>query len=384
MGLTVIDSNHLQNVEMVRKAARDFAEYELRPVVMKYDRLQEFPHELIPKLGALGFMGALAPKEYCGAGFSYLEFIAVIEELGKVDPSIGLCVSAHNGLGVGHILTFGTAEQKKKYLPPLCSGKALGAWCLTEPDAGSDSGSMKTSAVRDGDTWVLNGEKTFITHGSVASTYTVLAVTGAKDGRNRISAFIVEKGTPGLTVSKVFEKLGVRASDTAGLRFDDLRIPAANIIGQEGEGMRQAMKLLEGGRLGIAALGVGLAQGALDASLQYVKTRKQFGKPLAEFQSIQWKLAEMATEIEAARLLTQRAAVMKMNGENVNCAVAQAKYFASDVAQRAANEAVQMHGGNGFIKDFPVEKFYRDSKLLSIGEGTTEIQKMIIAKSLLA
>jgi alkylation response protein AidB-like acyl-CoA dehydrogenase len=384
METTDSEMNSAARIATVRNTAREFAETVLRPVVMKYDQAQEFPLELIPKLGALGFMGALAPKEYGGSAFSYLEFIAIIEELGKVDPSVGLSVSAHNGLGVGHILTFATTEQKKKYLPGLCTGKGLGAWCLTEPESGSDSGGMTTTAVHEGECWVINGEKAFITHGSVASVYTVLAVTGVEQGKKRISAFIVERGTPGLRVSKMYDKLGVRASDTAALKFENLRIPEANIIGAEGEGLRQAMKLLEGGRLGVAALGVGLAQGALDASVHYVKTRKQFGKTLSEFQSIQWKLAEISTDIEAARLLTQRAAQMKMNGENINCAVAQAKYFAAETAQRAANEAVQMFGGNGFIKDFPVEKFYRDAKLLSIGEGTSEIQKIIIARSLLA
>jgi alkylation response protein AidB-like acyl-CoA dehydrogenase len=371
------------SVAMVRSVARDFAERELRPVVMKYDEPQEFPHEAVRKLAGLGFMGAMAPEEYRGSGLSPLEFIAVIEEISRVDPSMGLTVSAHNGLCVGHILSFGSEDQKKKYLPDLCSGKSLGAWCLTEPGSGSDSGDMKTSAVKDGDCWVLNGSKAFITNGSVGSTFVVMAVTGKQNDRKQISAFIVEKGMKGFSAGKKENKLGMRSSDTAGLLFDSVRVPASNLIGNQGEGFKQAMKTLEGGRIGIAALSVGLAQGAFESSLKYVKDRRQFGKPLSDFQSIRWKLAEMSTEIEAARLMTEKAASMKMRGEDINCASAQAKLFASEVATRAANEAVQMFGGYGFIKEFPVEKFYRDVKLLTIGEGTSEVQKMIIAKNLL-
>jgi alkylation response protein AidB-like acyl-CoA dehydrogenase len=372
-----------ESVAMIRAVARNFAENELRPVVMKYDEPQEFPHEIVAKLGELGFMGAMAPEEYGGAGLSALEFVAIIEEISRVDPSVGLTISVHNSLGVGHLLTYGSEEQKKQFLPDLCSGKSLGAWCLTESESGSDSSAMRTTAVRDGDGWVLNGSKSFITHGTVGSTFTVMAVTGKQNGKNQVSAFIVEKGTPGFSSVKKENKLGMRASDTAGVLFDHARIPIKNIIGKEGEGFKQAMKMLEGGRIGIAALSVGLAQGAFDASLKYVKERKQFGKPLADFQGIQWKLADMSTEIEAARLLTEKAAMMKMNGEDVNRASAQAKLFASEIAVRAANEAVQMHGGYGYIKEFPVEKFYRDVKLLTIGEGTSEVQKMVIAKSIL-
>lgn len=377
------DTSGAESIARVGDAAREFAEQELRPVVMKYDETQEFPFPIVEKLGELGFMGALVPLKYGGAGLSMLEFAAIIEELSRVDPSVGLIVSAHNALGVGHILAFGTEEQKQRYLPALCSGQALGAWCLTEPEAGTDSSSMRTQAVKEGDCWVLNGTKAFITHGSVGTTYTVMAVTGRENGKNRVSAFIVEKGMQGFTNGSPLNKLGMRSSDTASLTFDNVRVPASQMIGAEGEGLRQALAMLDGGRIGIAALGVGLAQGALDASVMYVKARKQFGKPLSEFQAIQWKLAEIHTQTEAARLLTQKAAMLKMKGENYNSAASQAKYFASEVAVHAANEAVQMHGGNGFIKDFPVEKFYRDAKLLTIGEGTTEVQKMIIAKHLL-
>ncbi|HLP14802.1 MAG TPA: acyl-CoA dehydrogenase family protein [Bacteroidota bacterium] len=377
------DTDRRESVARIRHAAREFAEQELRPVVMDYDETQTFPFEIVHKLGELGFMGALAPPTYGGRGLSALEFIAIVEELSRVDPSVGLIVSAHNALGVGHLLAFGTDEQKRRFLPKLCTGQALGAWCLTEPEAGSDSGGMQTRAVNDGDCWILNGSKAFITHGSVASTYTVMAVTGQENGKKRISAFIVERGMEGFTVGKPLNKLGMRSSDTAALSFTDVRVPSAQMIGNEGEGLRQAMAMLDGGRIGIAALGVGLAQGALDASIAYVKRRKQFGKTLSEFQAIQWKLAEMHTRIEAARLLTEKAALLKVKGEPYNSAASQAKYFASETAELAANEAVQMHGGNGFIKDYPVEKFYRDAKLLTIGEGTTEVQKMIIAKHLL-
>jgi alkylation response protein AidB-like acyl-CoA dehydrogenase len=375
--------NRSESVARIRHAAREFAEHEIRPGVMHNDESQDFPFSIIHKLGELGFMGALAPVTYGGAGFSVLEFIAIIEELSRVDPSVGLIVSAHNALAVGHILAFGSEEQKRHFLPDLCTGRAMGAWCLTEREAGSDSSGMQTEAVKDGDCWVLNGAKAFITHGSVASTYTVLAVTGQDNGKKRMSAFIVDRGVEGFTIGRPLNKLGMRASDTAPLEFRNVRVPSSQMIGGEGEGMRQAMAMLDGGRIGIAALGVGLAQGALDASIAYVKSRRQFGKALSEFQAIQWKLAEMHTHIEAARLLTQHAALLKLKGQPYSSAASQAKYFAAETAEHAANEAVQMFGGNGFIKDYPVEKFYRDAKLLSIGEGTTEVQKMIIAKHLL-
>lgn len=372
-----------ESMLMIQQLARDFAEKELRPVVMKYDELQEFPLAVMGKLGELGFLGAIFPEEYGGAGLSALDFTVLIEEISKVDPSIGLSVSAHNGLCTNHIFMFGSDAQKKKYLPDLCSGKKLGAWGLTEPSSGSDAGGMKTTAKRDGNSWILNGSKTFITHGSVGSTFVIMAITNKEKGRNGISAFILEKGMPGFSVGKKENKLGMRASDTASLIFDNVRVPEENLIGNEGEGFKQALTILDGGRIGIAALSVGLAQGALDASVKYAKERQQFGKPLAEFQAIQWKLADMAMEIEAARLLTRKAAFLKMQGESYTLEAAQAKYFSSEIATRAANEAVQIHGGYGFIKDFPVEKLYRDVKLLTIGEGTSEVQKMVIARNIL-
>jgi alkylation response protein AidB-like acyl-CoA dehydrogenase len=372
-----------ESMLMIQQLARDFAEKELRPVVMKYDESQEFPLAVAAKLGELGFLGAIFPEEYGGAGLSALDFTVLVEEISKVDPSIGLSVSAHNGLCTNHIFMFGSDAQKKKYLPDLCSGKKLGAWGLTEPSSGSDAGGMRTTATHVGNDWLLNGSKTFITHGSVGSTFVVMAVTNKENRKNGTSAFILEKGMPGFSIGKKENKLGMRASDTASLIFDNVRVPAENLIGNEGEGFKQALVILDGGRIGIAALSVGLAQGALDASVKYAKERQQFGKPLAEFQAIQFKLADMAMEIEAARLLTRKAAFLKMQGEPYTLEASQAKYFASEVATRAANEAVQIHGGYGFIKDFPVEKLYRDVKLLTIGEGTSEVQKMVIARNIL-
>ena len=377
------DVRPTESMLMVQQLARNFAEKELRPRVMKYDESQEFPFETASKLGELGFIGATVPEEFSGAGLSPLDFTVLVEEISKVDPSVGLCVCAHNGLCVSHIFLFGSEFQKKKYLPDLCSGKRLGGWGLTESSSGSDAGGMNTTAVKEGNGWVINGSKTFITHGSVGGTFVVFAVTDASKPRG-ISAFILEKGMPGFSAGKKENKLGMRASDTASLIFDDVRVPSENLIGIEGEGFKQALQVLDGGRIGIAALSVGLAQGALDAAVAYAKERHQFGKALSDFQAIQFKLADMALEVEAARLLTRKAAFLKMQGENFTLAAAQAKYFASEVATRVANEAVQIHGGYGFIKDFPVEKFYRDVKLLTIGEGTSEVQKMVIARNLLS
>ncbi len=371
-----------ESMLMVQQLARDFAEKELRPRVMKYDESQEFPFEIAAKLAGLGFLGATFPEEYNGAGLSVLDFTILVEEISKVDPSIGLSVCAHNGLCTSHIFNFGSEEQKKKYLPDLCSGKKLGGWGLTESSSGSDAGGMRTTAVKEGNDWVINGSKTFITHGSVGATFVVLAVTD-KSKHHGVSAFILEKGMPGFSVGKKENKLGMRASDTASLSFDSVRVPGGNLIGKEGDGFKQALQVLDGGRIGIAALSVGLAQGALDASVKYAKDRHQFGKPLSDFQAIQFKLADMAMEIEAARLLTRKAAFLKMQGEAYTLEAAKAKYFASEVATRAANEAVQIHGGYGFIKEYPVEKFYRDVKLLTIGEGTSEVQKMVIARALI-
>ena len=322
------------------------------------------------------------PEEYGGAGLTPLDFTAIVEEIAKVDPSVALGICAHNGLCISHIYNFASEALKKKYLPDLCSGKKLGGWGLTEAFSGSDAGGMRTVAVKEGDDWVLNGSKNFITHASVGETFVVLAVTD-KSKNKSVSAFVVEKGMQGFSVGRKENKLGMRASDTATLIFESVRVPISNIIGNAGEGFKQALKVLEGGRIGVAALSVGLAQGALEASIKYAKERKQFGKPLSEFQAIQFKLADMAMEIDAARLLTQKAAALKGEGNDVNLEAAQAKYFASEVATRVANEAVQIHGGYGFIKEFPVEKFYRDVKLLTIGEGTSEVQKMVIARHLL-
>jgi len=376
------DVRPTESMLMVQQLAREFAEKELRPRVMKYDESQEFPFETASKLGELGFLGATFPGEFSGAGLSPLEFTVLVEEISRVDPSIGLSVCAHNGLCVSHIYLFGSESQKKKYLPDLCTGKKLGGWGLTESSSGSDAGGMKTTAVKDGNEWVINGSKTFITHGSVGQTFVVLAVTEPSKPHG-ISAFILEKGMSGFSAGKKENKLGMRASDTASLIFDNVRVSAESLIGIEGEGFKQALQVLDGGRIGIAALSVGLAQGALDASVAYAKERHQFGKSISEFQAIQFKLADMALEVDAARLLTRKAAFLKMQGEDFTLAAAQAKYFASEVASRAANEAVQIHGGYGFIKDFPVEKFYRDVKLLTIGEGTSEVQKMVIARRLL-
>jgi alkylation response protein AidB-like acyl-CoA dehydrogenase len=378
-----MDLGFTENMKAVQEVARTFAEKDLRPLVMQFDETQEFPSELIGRLGELGFMGMTWPEEFGGAGLTDLEMIVIIEELARVDPSVALTVASHNSLCSGHLALFASVEQKKKYLPDLAAGRTLGAWALTEPGSGSDSGGMRSVAVRQGTDWILNGSKTFITQGSVGSVAVVLAVTDPSKGNKGISAFVLEKGMKGFHAGKKENKLGMRASDTSALTFDNVRIPGENLIGIEGEGFKQALRVLDGGRIGIAALSVGIAQGALDASIRYAKERKQFGKPIAEFQAIQWKLADMATEITAARLLTQRAAALKTAGEPFALAASQAKYYASEVAVRATGEAVQIHGGYGFTKDYPVEKLYRDVKLMTIGEGTSEVQKMIIARHLL-
>ena len=372
-----------ESMRMVQEVARNFAEKEIKPDVMKYDESQEFPFEIMKKLGELGFLGVIFPETYGGAGFSYLEYITIIEEISKVDPSIGLSIAAHNSLCANHIYTFGNEDQKKKYLPDLASGRTIGAWALTEPTSGSDAGGMMTTAVKDGNYYLLNGSKNFITHGSVGDITVVMAITDKSKGKKGISAFIVENKTPGFIVSKKENKLGMRCCDTSALAFDNCRVPKENLLGEEGGGFVQALVVLDGGRISIASLALGIAQGALDASVKYSKERKQFGKPIGEFQAIQWKLADMATQIEAARLLTYRAGYLKNNGKDVTLESSMAKYFASEVAVQAANEAVQIHGGYGFIKDFPVEKFYRDVKLVTIGEGTSEIQKLVIARAML-
>ena len=371
------------SMKMVQEMARNFAEKEIKPTVMKFDESQEFPYDIMKKLGALGFLGVIFPETYGGAGFSYLEYVTIIEEISKVDPSVGLSIAAHNSLCCNHIYTFGSEVQKKKYLPDLTTGKKIGAWALTEPTSGSDAGGMLTTATSEGNYYVLNGSKNFITHGSVGDVTVVMAISDKSKGRKGISAFIVENKTPGFIVSKKENKLGMRCCDTSALAFDNCHVPKENLLGEEGSGLSQALTVLDGGRISIAALSLGLGQGALDASIKYSKERKQFGKPIGEFQGIQWKLADMATNMEAARLLTYRAAYLKSTGKDVTLESSMAKYFASEIAVSATNEAVQIHGGYGFIKDFPVEKFYRDVKLVTIGEGTSEIQKIVIARNLL-
>ncbi len=377
-----ISFEQTEEMKMLRQSAREFAESEIRPVVMKYEESQEFPLDIVRKMADLGFLGAVVPENLGGAGMTAKEFIVIMEELARVDPSVALTFAAHSGLCLEHLLQFANTDQKKKYVPDLATGRKIGSWCLTEPGSGSDAGSMLTSAERKGSEYVLNGSKAFITNGSYASTFVVMAKTNSEKGKSGTSAFIVEKEM-GVRVGKKENKLGFRSSDTVQLVFDNVRIPAANLLGEEGQGFKQALSVLDSGRVGIAALSVGLAQGAMEASVKYAKERRAFGKTLGEFQGIQFKLADMATEIEASRLLTYRAAVAKATGAPLTLVAAYAKYFASEMAQRVANEAVQIHGGYGFIKEFPVEKFYRDVKLLTIGEGTSEVQRMVIAKNLL-
>lgn len=372
-----------EEMQMLKRTAREFAEAEIRPQVLKLDEAQEFPAEIVRKMAGLGFLGATISTDLGGAGLTALEFVVIMEEIARVDPSVGLTLAAHSGLCLQHVSTFANSEQAAKYVPDLATGKKIGSWCLTESGSGSDAAGMKTTAIRQGDSYVLNGSKTFITNGSYASTFVVMAKTDTSRGKSGISAFVVEKAFGGISVGKKENKLGMRASDTVQLQFDNVRVPKQNLLQQEGEGFKQALAVLDSGRIGIAALSVGLAQGALDAAVKYSKERQQFGKTLSEFQGVQFPLATMAMEIEAARLLTYRAANAKVKGENINLLAAEAKYYASEVAQRAATAAIQIHGGYGFIKDYPVEKFYRDVKLLTIGEGTSEVQRMVIAKNLL-
>jgi alkylation response protein AidB-like acyl-CoA dehydrogenase len=370
--------------EAIVRTLRDFCEAEIRPHVMRWDEAQEFPREVFRKLGELGFLGVLFPEEYGGAGLSYMDYAAIVEEVARVDPSIALALAAHNSLGSNHIFQFGTEAQRRRYMPKLVSGEWLAAWGLTEAEAGSDSSGTKTTAVRDADSWVLNGSKNFITNASVGSVAVLMAVTDRARGNRGISAFIVELENPGIRVGKKENKLGMRASDTCTLVMEDCRVPAGGLLGEEGSGWVDSMKVLDGGRISIAALAVGLARGAYEASLKYSKERRQFGRPICEFEAIQFYLSEMATEIDAARLLTERAAAAKDAGKPVTRFSAQAKLYASEIAVRATDRAIQIHGGYGFTKDFPVEKFYRDVKLCTIGEGTSEIQKLVIAKQLLA
>ena len=369
--------------EQLRKEIRDFAAREIAPHVMRWDEASEFPHEVVRKLGEMGLMGVIFPVELGGAGLGYVDYALAVEELSAVDGSIGIIVASHNSLCSNHIFVAGNEAQKSKYIPLLASGKWLGAWGLTEPGSGSDAGSARTSAVRKGDRWVLNGNKTFITNGHYADISVIIAVTDKSQGTRGLSAFVVEKGTPGFRPGKKENKLGLRASDTSELIFEDCEIPAENLLGKEGEGFIDSMRVLDGGRISIAALSLGIGRGAYDAARGYVKQRHQFGKAISEFQGIQWKLADMATQLDAARLLTLRAAVMKDAGQKTTLESSMAKLMASEVAVRVCDEAVQLHGGYGFIKDYPVEKFYRDVKLCTIGEGTSEIQRLIIAREIL-
>lgn len=374
---------HSELTEQVAQTARDFALRHIKPHVLEWDETQKFPLEIFKELGELGLMGILVPQEYGGAGLSYYEYVNILQEISKVCGAIGLSVAAHNSLCTGHILLFANIEQKKKYLPQLACGTFLGAWGLTEPGTGSDAANMKTTATRDGDDWILNGTKNWITHGISADVAVVIARTGEPRTSSNSTAFIVERGTAGFAGGKKENKLGMRASETAEMIFDNCRISDAQRLGEIGDGFRQALKVLDGGRISIAALSLGIAKGAFEAALQYSKERQQFDTPISGFQAISFKLADMATEIEAAELLTLQACDLKMRGEPTSKESAMAKYFASEVAVKVATDAVQIFGGYGYTKDYPVEKFYRDSKLCTIGEGTSEIQKIVIAREVL-
>ncbi len=372
-----------EDQQQLRREIREFSKREIAPNVSRWDEASEFPLETVRELGRMGLLGIIFPPEYGGAGLGYVDYVLAIEELSRVDGSIGITVAAHNSLCSNHLYLAGTEAQKRKYMPLLTSGEWLGAWGLTEPGSGSDAGGARTSAVRKGDGWVLNGNKTFITNGHYAGLAVVIAVTDKTQGTRGLSAFLVEAGTPGFRAGKKENKLGLRASDTSELIFEDCYIPGENLLGKEGEGFKDSMRVLDGGRISIAALSLGIAQGALDAALKYSKERRQFGKAISEFQAIGFKLADMATQLDAARLLTLRAAQMKDAGMTVTRESSMAKLMASEVAVRICDDGVQIHGGYGFIKDYPAEKFYRDVKLCTIGEGTSEIQRMVIAREIL-
>lgn len=378
-----MDFSYNETQKMIAQSIQDFAEQHIRPNIMEWDESQTFPVELFHKLGEMGFMGVLVPEELGGSGLGYHEYITVIEEISKVDSSIGLSVAAHNSLCTNHILTFANDEQKKRWIPKLATGEWIGAWGLTEHNTGSDAGGMATTAVKDGDDWILNGAKNFITHAISGQVAVVIVRTGEKGDSHGMTAFVVEKGTPGFSSGKKENKLGMRASETAELIFDNCRVPDANRLGEVGEGFVQAMKILDGGRISIGALSLGIAKGAYEAALKYSKERVQFGKPISQFQAIGFKLADMATEIEASELLLHKAAYLKDNHLPVTKIGAMAKMYASEVCVKVSTEAIQIHGGYGYTKDYPVEKFYRDSKLCTIGEGTTEIQKMVISRNIL-
>jgi len=380
---TSVNFDATENQMMIAQMIRDFGNREIKPNIMVWDEAQEFPLQLFKKMGELGLMGILVPEEFGGAGFGYLEYVTAIAEISKIDGSIGLSMAAHNSLCTNHILLFANQEQKQKYLPKLATAQWLGAWGLTEPNTGSDAGNMRTVAKREGDYYILNGSKNFITHGRSGDVAVVIARTGESGDSHGMSAFILEKGMPGFSSGKKENKLGMRASETAELIFTDCRVHRSQMLGEEGDGFIQAMKVLDGGRISIAALSLGIAMGAYEAALQYSKERNQFNQSISKFQGIAFKLADMATKIEAAKLLTFRAADMKNKGLDVNKESAMAKYYASEVAVDVATEGVQIFGGYGFIKDFPAEKYYRDAKLCTIGEGTSEIQKLVISRSIL-
>ena len=372
-----------EQLKLIQQTIREFAENEIVPNIMKWDEEQIFPREIFTKLGEQGFMGILVPEEFGGAGLGYTHYALIVEELARYDPSISLSVAAHNGLCTNHINLFGSKEQKEKYLVNLAQGKFIGAWCLTEPTSGSDAGSLKSIAKKDKDKYIINGSKTFATHGSVGEVAVVFAKTNPDKGKKGISAFIVETNSPGYIVLKKENKLGCRASDTAQLSFENLEVPFENLLGKEDEGFINALQVLQGGRISIAAMALGLAEGAFEAALKYSKEREQFGKSISEFQGIQFKLADMKTMIEASRLLVYRAAFLKDHGNDVSYEASLAKLYASECAVKITEQAIQIHGGYGFIKDFPAEKFYRDVKLTTIGEGTSEIQRLIIARTIL-
>jgi alkylation response protein AidB-like acyl-CoA dehydrogenase len=373
-----------EDQELLRRSVREFAEAEIRPHVMEWDEAQQFSMDLLPKLAALGLLGIQFPEDYGGSAMSAVDYCICIEEIARVCPAVALSVAAHNGLCSAHIAMFGTEAQKRAYLPRLIRGDVLGAWGLTEANAGSDAAAMRTTATRQGSEWVLNGAKNFITHGRIGGVMVVMAVSDRSKGHRGISAFVIERGTTGMTAGKKENKLGMRASDTSEVIFTDCRVPASQLLGEEGQGFVNTLQVLDAGRIGIAALSVGLAQGAYEAARHYARERRQFGQPIAAFQAIQWKLADAATKIEAARLLTYRAADLKDRGVRMTRESAMAKLFASEIAVRIADDCVQIHGGYGFVKDYPAEKYFRDVKLLTIGEGTSEIQRLVIARQLLA
>lgn len=380
---TVMSFDVSENQKMIAGMIRDFGAREIKPFSMEWDESQHFPVDLFRKMGGLGLMGVLVPEEYGGSGFGYHEYVTAIAEVAKIDGSIGLSIAAHNSLCTGHILQHASEEQKHKYLPRLASGEWIGAWGLTEPNTGSDAGNMRTVAVKDGDYYVINGAKNFITHGKSGDVAVVIVRTGKVGDSHGMTAFIIEKGTPGFAAGKKENKLGMRASETAELIFTDCRVHKSQVIGKEGDGFVQSLKVLDGGRISIAALSLGIAQGAFEAALKYSKERHQFNQPISAFQGISFKLADMATKIEAASLLTYQAADLKSKGKSVNRESAMAKLYASEIAVEVANEGVQIFGGYGYTKDFPAEKYYRDAKLCTIGEGTSEIQKLVISRSIL-